>query len=207
MQIKVKDTRMHEVRLMEQQNSYVPHQVPVAEAKLVLVECEEIKHAILHNIINKNSKFYKPILISETEKIEVGDYYLHSHSKSIEIETPETAHGMCDCKKILALPEHFSQSTLQSIVDGQLKDGDKVLVECDERKLEGIRGDISKIIKLNSSNHITLYKVEVKMYPLQAIMDAFEAGVTLGLCSLPDKSPGNPPSYDTFKKWFEQNVK
>lgn len=34
--------------------------------------------------------------------------------------------------KILALPEHFSPRHLQAIVDGKLKDGDKVLLEVEE---------------------------------------------------------------------------
>lgn len=154
--------------------------VLVTDAKLVLVECKEVKHAILHSIINKNGKFYKPILISETEKIEVGDWmYWNGTTKQIieaTISFSPNDPSSPIVSKILALPEHFSPEQLQMIVDGKLKDGDKVLVECE--KMFHILGNNSwqksitkkeyqhcewkewDVIKLNP--HITIYPVEEK---------------------------------------------
>lgn len=148
-----------------------PNATLVTDAELVLVECEEVKHAILHNIINKGGKFYKPILISRTEKIEVGDWVwsknsiapLHIDGKINTVEMLLENHWF----KILALPEHFSSQQLQDIVDGKLKEG-KCLVEC-ERNCDGNCpitdcDCINKIIKLNP--HITIYPVirDLKFY-------------------------------------------
>src|SRR3972149_2891570 len=65
--------------------------------------------------------------------------------------------------KILALPEHFSPKHLQAIVDG------KMLVECDKMWNE-IDGEY-KVIKLNQSNHITLHKIEEKMYTREELKE------------------------------------
>lgn len=112
-------------------------------------------------------KSIKPIIISTKEEIEVGDMYL----KGIYIlknDGESTIDYFKDCHKILALPEHFSPKQLQAIVDGKLKDGDEVFVECKDKWIEaGFSLDVEKSIKLNKSNHIKLFPVkqeEIKTY-------------------------------------------
>jgi hypothetical protein len=117
---------------------------------------------------------YKPILISRTEKIEVGDWVYHPKTKSIlqvgkEGWLDAVQSGDNTYYKILALPEHFSHKHLQAIVDGKLKDGDKVLVECESFCAHGnncpSKGaydkqhlcDVQYKIKLNP---LTIYPVE-----------------------------------------------
>lgn len=146
--IKVEHTRTHNlnpninIQMMIKSKVINPNEILVTNAELVLVECNEIKHAILHSIINKNGKFYKPILISETEKIEVGDWGYNLMTKrygrvlrifggNIVIDNGEyeDTSSSNNFAKVLALPEHFSPQQLQMIVDGKLKEG-KCLVEC-----------------------------------------------------------------------------
>lgn len=109
----------------------------VCKGKLVLLPTD-----VGGIVINHNE--YIPIIISETEKIEVGDnsyFMLHS------AVDPEIEIGMSIIKvnvqfqadalnksenayKILSLQEYFSPKHLQAIVDGKLKDYDDVYVQC-----------------------------------------------------------------------------
>lgn len=127
--------------------------------------------------------------------------------------------------KILALPEHFSPKHLQAIVDGKLKEG-KVLVECGEPcqldkdyeggydcaycKRKGMDfGDCTSkdnVIKLNSSNHITLHKVEDDIDVLEIVTKAMKRLAVYYTGSESSQIYGQ--SIDKYAKdWFEQNVK
>jgi hypothetical protein len=144
--IKIEHTKIHkDYTILHNGKSLIDKhiEVLVTDAELVLVECKEVKNAILHNIINKGGKFYKPILISRTEKIEVGDwaYNLMTHrygrvlrifngNITIDNNQYEDTSSPNNFAKILALPEHFSPQSLQDIVDGKLKEG-KVVLECE----------------------------------------------------------------------------
>jgi hypothetical protein len=179
-QIKVTDTRMHKIFQGERKVGPAYERVPVAEGILMLVECIS-KDALFNKylgdslVIHDNKygagrKYFKPIIISETEKIEVGAwmYNIKNHVIRRCDEMDCVFNDDKDWFKIIALPEHFSPKHLQAIVDGKMKDGDKVLVECEFFE----NAALSKIasvpngmhIKLNSSNHVTLHKVEEKMY-------------------------------------------
>lgn len=105
-----------------------------------------------------------PIIISETEEIEVGDWVYNKVSKHsstdshiYQITKRKQLHNS-NQSKILALPEHFSDKHLQAIVDGKMKDEDKVLVKCNWKRIwkYGIAGKVN-IIYLDQQNHITLF--------------------------------------------------
>jgi hypothetical protein len=134
-------------------------------------------------------------------------------------------HALDACK-ILALPEHFSPKHLQDIVDGKLKEG-KVLVECELHVFADLGAydcggdltdDVHKInrIKLNSSNHITLHKVEEKMYTGEEVKRiAWKSWhqCMIENCTTGTESDKNLPTLEqdidkpVFDKWFEQNIK
>lgn len=160
-----------------------------AKGKLIF---KESQHNALFSITPYNTislnvligKGYEPIIISETEKIEVGDYFIggtmnlgfdnieqcKKKNDFLEIIRDKDGFAHTFWKKILVLPENFSQEQLQMIVEGRLKDGDEVLVECEEvcphYNGKHIGRDCScksgfvYIIKLNSQNQISLQKVE-----------------------------------------------
>jgi hypothetical protein len=187
MQIKVEHTRQIQIG-NPIKNSYAI----VTEGKLVLVDPSWSKAPFTALIENG-----KPILISETEKIEEDDlrYGVQGESKYY---------------KVLALPEHFSPEQLQMIVDGKLKDGDKLLVECEYHQFKGGEPDPSGFYIKKTSNHITLHKVEEKMYTKQELnkiaYSAYRYGFAGGMEEhghMYSKQHGA----DSFKKWFEQNVK
>jgi hypothetical protein len=103
---------------------------------------------------NRTDSPSMPILISRTEKIEVGDWIYDSYRKKIRKANMEQDTVVDYCFKILALPEHFSPESLQLIVDGKLKEG-KCLVECE--KDEESMGKLIGISKIKLNPHITIY--------------------------------------------------
>jgi hypothetical protein len=199
MQIKVEHTKQHRISKLDD----IYPDVMVAEGKLVLVKniggilAQEGngKFNIVPGAPNIPSieqfniskailpiTYYKPIIISETEVTKGEECWYYNHVfRTIVFGI---SHGY---SKILALPEHFSPEQLQMVVDGKLKDGDKVLVECDPQPngfkgtRSGSNGGVTRqdirwinYIKLNSSNHITLHKVEEKMYTREEVIDILD---------------------------------
>lgn len=120
----------------------------------------------------------KPIWISETEKIEVNDWAYCKAADAVGKVTRIDGNSVTlyeknkyagsvqlkDCYKVLALPDHFTTQHLDLIVKGTLKEGDIYLIECEINSMEchddtcdGFSCKPNQI-KLNSSNHISLYK-------------------------------------------------
>jgi len=211
MQTKVEHVRQHDIGYTTIDRE--PYRIKsVAEGKLVLVERPLTKESNPTLILGADC--YEPIIISETEKMEVGDWFYWAGT------TPQIQQSVYGSKaghpvfKILALPEHFSNEQLQIIVSGHLKDGDKVLVECyrePEKKRCGIVNDTCSygeeyceckrpyLIKLNSSNHITLHKVEEKMYGKEIVWKAYQASNTVW-------NQDDEGLKVEFEEWFEQNI-
>ncbi len=114
-------------------------------------------------------------IVSETEKIEVGDKMYNSKFNSVVEAANDSLVNLKGidgsyCAKILALPRDLSQEQLQDIVDGKLKVGDEVYVVCENICIQtGIRcgypcnGDCQEtgyqFTKL-TDNHITLFPVK-----------------------------------------------
>jgi hypothetical protein len=233
MQIKVKDTRMHktiknckycnstgkyEVRYDKiidcQHCKNQLYEIPVAEGKLLLIlQQGSIRDGSKILISDDKGNEYQPIIVSETEKIEQEDLYFNERLGLIGVARVIPS-DIDRCKKILALPEHFSIKHLKAIEDGKMKDGGKVLVECNavpneiDNPLTNPDGLIhfpgaEFEIKFNPFNHIILHKAaEEKMYTSTEVKDlicaAFDANIT---------DYDGVLIEDEFEKWFEQNVK
>lgn len=228
---------MHVVTIRNH-NDFDSHtEVPVAEGKLVLVECDQTD-SILYgedkpwgltkdiNVDPIGLTFWKPIIISETEKIEVGDWILTQENEFKQIHridksedklqlpywlyTTDCHFHHCGrnvktCKKVLALPEHFSLKHLQAIVDGKMKGGDKVLVECEYNRgnYSHHSQDLMKVavykndywfIKLNPSNYITLHKMEQGMYTEEQVIEIVQESLRHFM---------KPPLLTEIVKWFD----
>ncbi len=214
-QIKVEKTKTYEDELAHED-------VLVAEAKLVLIECnldeallfkwwgsegdEHLCLSSLNQVIRNSVKFYKPILISETEKIEVGAiaYGPTNQKEQLIYQLKEGEAALFPDRKILALLEQFSPEQLQMIIDGKLKEGDKVLIECEtysDRIESNGNKELWRQIKLNSSNHITLYPIEKKLYTRE---EAYNILLTYNK-SLPSFSTKH--TIADLQDWFQQNIK
>jgi hypothetical protein len=159
----------------------------------------------------------KPIIISEMEKIEVGDYVFQNNFEKtnpqiIKIETQHQADiandktGSYSKYKILVLPEQFSSKHLQAIVDGKMKENDKVLVEyqamVDVGKLYEDKPNEADFyrIKLNSEGHVTLHRDVEKMYTREELEEIATAWARY--CRETDFLEAI-----LFQEWFDQNVK
>ncbi len=126
---------------------------------------------ILNNMTPKDRNYsgadcgvITPIIISEKEEIEVRDNKCYDPNiERVITQNSSFQLKMCKevvkAKKILALPENFSPKHLQAIVDGKLKDGDEVLVECPIEYGSFDKG-IWWNIGLNKDNHIKLFPVK-----------------------------------------------
>jgi hypothetical protein len=183
---------MKQVKI-NQVESYKDSQVDtiVCKGKLVFIQVEEPKDSLLFIPSSLPDKvwttegcgirtmgtYYKPIIISETERpsygtgIELDCKVYDSHYKRIVKEDVGTSGY-----KILALPENFSPRQLQTIVDSKLKDGDEVYVECEE--------DLDELEKLPHDEDLRdFYKVKlflpmpghIKLFPVkQSVEDAIQ---------------------------------
>lgn len=121
-----------------------------------------------------------PIIISETEKITASDLVLLPSGEIFQMNHDDVvvylASEFNSTKKILTLPEQFSHEQLQLIVDDELKDGDKVFLECEKKHVSAVSmsptgldhhdfewgeiklvgGHINLISEIDSSPHVIL---------------------------------------------------
>ncbi len=148
----------------------------VCKGKLVLIQINLGQYmAIKPNGIIINNLMFKPIIISEIESIETGDKYFDKKYKIINNCVDDADKEDLNFRikkeksvnKILALPEHFSPEQLQMIVDGKLKDGDEVMVEC--IKPSGAFDGLECQIKLNQQNHINIIEKRKQFVVLEGI--------------------------------------
>lgn len=119
---------------------------------------------------------------------------------------------------ILVQRNNISPETLQLIAEGKLKDGDTVLIECDQRAiklLNGVSGgrlfpenhvyEIEYYIKLNSNNHATIIPVEkdaIKYGAYIQLDDRFET-VHIWSKEIQDKIAGKWSAYEITKKEYD----
>lgn len=77
--------------------------------------------------------YVKPVIISETEEINVGDKFLiqGADPEGIHERVAEDGCNKPYCNKILAMTENLSPDHLRMITSGKLKDKDVVFVECE----------------------------------------------------------------------------
>ncbi len=83
---------------------------------------------------HKQAQYIKPVVISRTEEIEIGDkVFSVINNKIIGIHTQFDADSVNKSQelfpKILVLPEQFSSEHLESIKSGELKEG-AINVKC-----------------------------------------------------------------------------
>lgn len=212
MEIKVKNTKIHVAIPL---GKSMHHYIPVTEAKLVLVSAKE--DAVLafnqyrgeyYIIPNKGDRlkmpcsYLKPILISETEKIEEGEWsYSIFHGSVFQSNFKDGPSGG---HKVLALPEHFSKEQLNMIVEGKLKDGDKVYVECkDFCDYEGEESwEITPDFRIKSP--LSIYPIEEKLYTREEVKLIVRRWEEY-MWNYPE-SRRNAEFYQ-LEKWFETNVK
>lgn len=139
--------------------TYNDHVVCKGKLKLIIDIKEQLKRDSnslgLGESLGKATA-YKPIIISESESIEIDDKYYWHGADVIRVAHPDGHRNKHECNKILALPEHFSEEQLQDIGDGKFKDENEVFIKCE---WAGFYNDMNNYyrVQLNSQNHITLF--------------------------------------------------
>lgn len=153
--------------------------------------------------------WYKPIIVSKTEKIEYNEFCFDLNELIItkKLRYNENTYHDKYCKKILALPEHFSSKQLQDIITGKLKNDDTVYLECEEaggKRQDSMNGCfISKtIIKLNFYKHIILYHLDSPMYTEEEVLKLTENAYDSGRYAIINKDIDN-----TYDNWKLKNIK
>jgi len=201
----------------------------VVKGKLVLIDAPAGGH---NNMIatgiptNRLPSAQIPIIISETEEIEIEDNALYINKKKqqssywqyykiiqvfkidkysnndISIKTIDNspAGSKCSCQhyelvKILALPEHFSSKHLQAIIDGKLKDGDELFVECEliENKSNRTQ-DYYQIALFIPNTHIKLFPIKKEETWDEAMRILSNPDVTWGTKEAMIREKFNPPT-------------
>lgn len=99
----------------------------VCRGKLILIKTSSSNGI---STIPFDDSWYKPIIVSETEDIMIGDLFYWNKYHIIETCTIKDDNN--ERFKILALPEQIPVSVLQFIMDRKMKDGDEVYLECEE---------------------------------------------------------------------------
>jgi len=156
----------------------------VCKGKLVFINSDEqevIDETLIMNNLNHISilkwalneyptfakwRKVKPIVISETEEIKFentclmeGKIIKHLHEMSVVALKNKR-------NKILALPEKFSPIQIQAIVDGELKDGDNILLECEDNDYDFVatklKGEPFKKPVILDNNYIQIWKPKEK---------------------------------------------
>lgn len=130
-------------------------EVDVVKGKLILLPCGD----------GEGADAISAIIISETEQPSYGggitlDCKVYdSHYKKI-VDEPVGMSGY----KIIALPENLSVKHRQAIVDGKLRHGDEVFVECIQTNIfmDGEDPEYEVLCNPSTDNHITLHPVKKK---------------------------------------------
>ncbi len=145
----------------------------------------------------------KPIIVSETEQIKRGDWVYDALTRL----TFEALNTYTDSqKKVLVLSQHFTEKQLQAIADGKMKNGDRVLVECEEKH------DGSMVVDMNSMDIVvkqplTLHKIEERVYT-KVEMIQFSLDTAEGIyshSSFAKKWKGKLSHKELEEKWFEEH--
>jgi hypothetical protein len=141
-----------------------------------------------HVAVNKGLAEYRnccliaPIIISQSEKIKIGDAYLHN-LKEIKSATTESDYPSPYSRKVLAFAENLTPKHIKAIADGKLQPGQEVLVECEFGITPGEivnhkdgfvstnKGKPYYKIRLTKDNHVKLFpaklELDQKLYQLE----------------------------------------
>lgn len=190
---------------------YLPN-TPLIECRLVLIECDLLEAKLWfathtafkvafnssQGLIKGMGKYFKPLLISEKEPIELGDWVYYNNGsleKCDENFTPREAK-LLGWFKVLALPEHFSLKDLQMIADGHLKEGDQLLIEC--YGAVGCWG-----VELLLGNVIIHLQRETSAQPMLFTLEEVK---NISVEFAKEWQVGNIIGQNNINQWFEENV-
>lgn len=220
MEIKVNTVRYKKISL---EKNVIPKKIDllVVKGKLILIPDRNGEYI---NRLNGDFPDYicyrgfcKPIIISEVEEIQIDDWVYNedileiNDCAKITNEDGLKLARKINAKKILAFSNDFSKKQIEKIIDGRLKHGDKLWVECcrlthDNETLVSHNGfklqvpiNIQYIIISNP--HINFYSIKKKFTYLEMKNIALNFGLWIV-----NKDTSNS-SIEDIDRWFKENVK
>lgn len=154
---------------------YVPEVGMIGSTSVhpLFVWTQEHQNKFKKDLTGYTTKMVIPVIISETEVIEAGDAWInikdttlgiHESATEYDIETIQRKKAQSHCKKIIVKPTWFSPKHLHAIVEGKLKDGDELYVECGRftHPMDyGVPEGLDEI-KINPQGYVKLHRVEKK---------------------------------------------
>lgn len=116
-----------------------PHgNFPVPYSRLYYCTFMECFHDHQSHTVHQDCCFaIQPIIVSNIEQPENGDKVL-ADGRVWEFKD-ETGHGSAPmpywankktCMKIIVMPEQFTQEIIDEIIEGELKDGNRLIIDC-----------------------------------------------------------------------------
>lgn len=183
----------------------------VVKGELVLIDAPIGGHNNMIAISLPNNRLplaQISVIISETEEIEVNDYFIDTNRNYRTIyqfnEDDKKNSFIPKGHKVLVLPEHFSPKHLQAIIDGKLKDGDEVFVECEDIGSEEWTGDnqngepfwnnLFQIVLLTPNPHIKLFPIKKEETWDEAMRILSNPDISWGTKEAMIREKFNPPT-------------
>lgn len=158
-------------------------------------------------------KYLKPIIISETEKVKIGDQFLFEDKihtlanmeRSSEYLGCYTEHGWvyeANIKnKILCLSENLSSKHIRAILDKKIIE-EEMFIECEVRtdftdSVDAGEGPAYKVKLTNSYVKLFSIKKQNETYTREQMIAAFEAGENHGI---------RPTGFPNEKQWIKETL-
>lgn len=156
--------------MIKVKNITIHNGVPVVEGDIVFLNVND--NDGLFSKLFKGFDDVRPIIISNTEEIEIGDKYIDEEFMIKTFEEKDKLKKEIRVK-VIAFPENFSEQHYQDIKSKKIKDGDVVLIECEERPdtdsigngntlKEAMKNGRPYQIKLDAWKHITIYPSDIE---------------------------------------------
>jgi len=173
-----------------------------------------------NHMVHIGNKFLKPLLVSDTEQPQIGDYVYNMNGVGAKnqfflIDSHNSvSHAMLyGWKKVLAKPENFSFDHFRDMEIERMKDQDVMLLEVEgvcandgrigcisvlcDYDTDNWKGYDGFVVKLNSRNEVRIIPLQEIMVPLSIAEKAFNAArekIT---------HPDWDYVYENFKDWMK----
>lgn len=143
--------------------------IPLKPDDLLKDSSVRISFGTAHYVrISNRDTDLKPIIVSGTEVIKAGDYYLQDN-EIFKAQVDFTRVGITT-NKILVMPTQFSLHQLLAIESRKFQEDEETLIECEQ--LSRYPNSLPEsFIKTNREGFVTLYKVEKKVFTQREIQE------------------------------------
>lgn len=150
-----------------------------------IAPCIKGKLILLPDLEGSGVDALNPVIISETEPINEGDWCLSNKENGRILFKNETIRAKKSDCKVLAKKHNFTPKQLQAIIDGNIKNNDEIIVECSILKKETFKFTKKSVnviypIRIYRSEEIKEYrKKDFKTYNRKEVLDILNRAIRL----------------------------